>query len=245
MRCTNGGNTYIQRCSAYGYRLENEGCYNYYWSNYVRRLSIDIICRQNLQGRKDRCMKTPKSNLPDSKFCHLYYDCADPFESKICPYPKFFSMESKKCEDYKKVKCGSRIQIKQFCQYHYLTQCNHECMACLRFKPSCAGLSDGRHIHNLMRGDPRRPWYKLCKDERLVKQGRCKNTRYSMDPTCLIECKGGDNRYYASTKCGIYVWCYYGRKFTYNCPAGTVFDKKRRSCQHVYDTCKPCGTKSC
>ena len=51
MRCTNGGNTYIQRCSAYGYRLENEGCYNYYWSNYVRRLSIDIICRQNLQGK--------------------------------------------------------------------------------------------------------------------------------------------------------------------------------------------------
>ena len=57
----------------------------------------------------------------------------------------------------------------------------------------------------------------------------CKKTQYGMDPACLIECKGGDNRCYATTQCGIFAWCYYGRKFTYNCPAGTVFDKKRGS----------------
>lgn len=51
MRCTNSASTYIQRCSAYGYRLKNEECYSYRWSNYVRRLSTDVICRQNLKGK--------------------------------------------------------------------------------------------------------------------------------------------------------------------------------------------------
>jgi hypothetical protein len=43
-------------------------------------------------------------------FCHLYYDCSDPTESKICPYPKLFSEESKRCEDFKRVNCGSRVE---------------------------------------------------------------------------------------------------------------------------------------
>lgn len=51
MRCTNSASTYIQRCSAHGYRLKNEECYSYRWSNYVRRLSTDVICRQNLKGK--------------------------------------------------------------------------------------------------------------------------------------------------------------------------------------------------
>ena len=86
----------------------------------------------------------------------------------------------------------------------------------------------------------------VCDEGRFVKAGICRMTRYGPDPSCVtkIDCGSNENRYYATKDCRSYIWCYYGRTFGYWCPAGTVFNKKRGSCQHLYDTCKPCGTKS-
>ena len=83
----------------------------------------------------------------------------------------------------------------------------------------------------------------VCEAGRFVKQRRCKFSRYG-HPSCLIECGSRENRYYATEDCRSYVWCYYGRKFDYRCPPGTVFNKQQRHCEHLSDTCKPCGTKS-
>jgi hypothetical protein len=55
----------------------------------------------------------------------------------------------------------------------------------------------------------------VCDGERFVKEGRCRMTRYGPDPSCLIECGSRESRYYATTDCRSYVWCYYGRKFNY------------------------------
>ena len=63
----------------------------------------------------------------------------------------------------------------------------------------------------------------VCDGDRLVNQERCEITRYGpgktlygTDPACLIECSSTDNRYHATTYCGSYVWCWYGRKFNIN-----------------------------
>ena len=113
-------------------------------------------------------------------------------------------------------------------------------MPCEVNHPSCEGYPDGRSYHGYKKSSP---WYMVCDGERFVKEGVCRVTRYG-HPSCLIECGIRENRFYATEDCRSYVWCYYGRKFDFRCPAGTVFDKKRRSCEHLYDTCTPCGTKS-
>jgi hypothetical protein len=68
----------------------------------------------------------------------------------------------------------------------------------------------------------------LSLDEgRFVKQGVCRSSRYG-HLSCLIECGSRENRYYATGDCRSYVWCYYGRKFDFRCPAGTVSISKSR-----------------
>ena len=236
LRCLSGDlETRIARCYRYGWRLESGTCHG-------GKFPSSSPCSQNLKARKDKCRKAPKAHLPDSNFCHLYYDCSDPTESKICPYPKLFSETSRRCEDFKRVNCGSRIELKSYCHYH-LQPCRSYCTPCEVYHPSCEGYPDGRSYHSYKKS----PWYMVCDGERFVEEGRCGMTRYGPVPSCLteIDCGSNENRYYATRDCGRYVLCYYGRKFNYRCPAGTVFDKKRRSCEHLYDTCKPCGTKSC
>ena len=230
--CKGGRQAQIVRCNKKDKRLGSGTCIS-------DKYPSSNPCSQNLKARKDKCRKAPKVHLPDSNFCHLYYDCSDPTESKICPYPKLFSEVSRRCEDFKRVKCGSRVELKAYCHYK-LRLCISFCRPCEVDHPSCEGYPDGKNYHSFQKS----PHYMICDKGRFVKQGYCKFSRYG-HPSCLIECGSSENRYYATEDCRSYVWCYYGRKFDYRCPPGTVFDKKRRSCEHLYDTCKPCGTKSC
>ncbi|XP_071154351.1 uncharacterized protein [Mytilus edulis] len=202
-------------------------------------------CSRKLQERQQACSTKKSGLLPDSKFCHLYYDCSNPAKSKICQYPKLFSTKTNTCGDFKKVKCGSRIEFKSYCQY-YPPQHGFRGPPCELYHPNCEGYPDGANPHTEKTGAGS-PWYMLCKGERFIKEGICPNARYGFNKkTCqVVECSRKINKYYPTLGCRGYIWCYYGRQFRYNCAVGTVFDYRRQSCQHVYDVCKPCGTKSC
>lgn len=114
------------------------------------------------------------------------------------------------------------------------------CIPCTVEHPNCEGYPDGKNIHSY-RGAP---YYMVCDTGRLVTQGPCSRIDI-IDYSCYDKpCSKNLNTRYGTGHCDSYIWCYYGREYTYRCPAGTVFDKIRRSCQHSYDTCKPCGTKS-
>ncbi|XP_071154353.1 uncharacterized protein [Mytilus edulis] len=209
-------------------------------------MTTSYECLRKLQRRQQACSKRTSGLLPDSKFCHLYYDCSNPAKSKICQYPKLFSTKTNTCRDFRKVKCGSRIEFKSYCQYHSHPGAGNRGPPCELQHPNCEGYPDGANPHTEKTGAGS-PWYMLCKGERFVKDGICPNARYGFNKkTCqVVECSRKINKYYPTLGCRGYIWCYYGRQFRYNCAVGTVFDYRRQSCQHVYDVCKPCGTKSC
>ena len=187
----------------------------------------------------DACKKTNSKTLADTKYCHKYYECSEETKHKTCRYPKLFSQQSNSCEDFKKVKCGSRKEITDYCGY-FVIYCTR-CTPCHVNSPSCAGYPDGKNIHSYKGA----PFYMVCDTGRLMTTGLC-NGKYIIDYSCYDKpCSNKLNARYGTGHCDSYIWCYYGREFTYQCPAGTVFDKRRGSCQHKYDTCKPCGTKSC
>lgn len=63
----------------------------------------------------ETCKKTKSKILLDTEYCHKYYECSGETQHKTCTYPKLFSEESYSCEDFKKVKCGSRKERKNYC----------------------------------------------------------------------------------------------------------------------------------
>lgn len=203
-------------------------------------------CSRKLQERQQTCFRRNSGLLPDSKFCHLYYDCSDLAKSKICQYPKLFSTNTNTCRDFKNVKCGSRIEFKSYCQYYPRSHYGIRGPPCELNHPNCEGYPDGANPHTEKTGAGS-PWYMLCKGERFIKEGLCPNARYGFNKkSCqVVECNQNINKYYPTEWCRGYIWCYYGRQFQYNCAIGTVFDFKRQSCQHVYDVCKPCGARTC
>lgn len=177
--------------------------------------------------------KTRKSKtLPNTKYCHKYYECkkGSVVTPQMCRYPQLYSTQSNSCEDFKKVRCGSRKEYKTKCQYEnrYRLTC-YRCVPCEIKNPDCDGYPDGVNI-NRVKGHR---FYVVCDQGRTIGQG------------AFGRCTQDVNKRYSNGQCGNYIWCYYGRKYTYKCPAGTVFDEKRGSCQHAYDTCKPCGTRYC
>ncbi|CAG2187456.1 unnamed protein product [Mytilus edulis] len=140
-------------------------------------------CSRKLQERQQACSTKKSGLLPDSKFCHLYYDCSDPAKSKICQYPKLFSTKTNICRDFKKVKCGSRIEFKSYCQY-YPPQHGFRGPPCELYHPNCEGYPDGANPHTEKTGAGS-PWYMLCKGERFIKEGICPNARYGFNKkTC-------------------------------------------------------------
>lgn len=75
------------------------------------------------------CKMYPSLILSHPTYCQLYYNCSIPGDSGLkdndckprlylaeCPYPKLFSKETLKCENYTNVMCGYRIEIKWACK---------------------------------------------------------------------------------------------------------------------------------
>ncbi|CAG2187452.1 APC13 [Mytilus edulis] len=126
-------------------------------------------CSRKLQERQQACSTKKSGLLPDSKFCHLYYDCSDPAQSKICQYPKLFSTKTNTCRDFKKVKCGSRIEFKSYCKSILSTPTWISRPTCELYHPNCEGYPDGANPHTEKTGAGS-PWYMLCKGERFIKK---------------------------------------------------------------------------
>jgi hypothetical protein len=53
-----------------------------------------------------------------SIFCHKYYECkkGSVVTPQMCRYPQLYSTQSNSCEDFKKVRCGSRKEYKTKCK---------------------------------------------------------------------------------------------------------------------------------
>lgn len=226
---------YVYSCRHSKFQLSGFGCEN----------TTSSECTRKLQERQQACSTRKSSFLPDSKFCHLYYDCSNPTNSKICQYPKLFSTMTNSCQDFRNVKCGSRIEFKSYCQYHSTPGSGDWAPPCEFYNPNCEGFPDGANPHTGKTGDGS-PFYMLCKDGRLVKTGICPNSSNGFDrKTCqIVECNQMIDKYYPTLGCRGYIWCHYGIQFPYNCAVGTVFDYRRQNCQHVYDVYKPCGTRA-
>ncbi|CAG2187457.1 unnamed protein product [Mytilus edulis] len=147
-------------------------------------MTTSYECLRKLQRRQQACSKRKSGLLPDSKFCHLYYDCSNPAKSKICQYPKLFSTKTNTCRDFRKVKCGFRIEFKSYCQYHSHPGAGNRGPPCELQHPNCEGYPDGANPHTEKTGAGS-PWYMLCKGERFVKDGICPNARYGFNKkTC-------------------------------------------------------------
>ena len=83
----------------------------------------------------------------------------------------------------------------------------------------------------------------LCDKGRTIETGQCRST--GIDYSCYVKaCTTKIYRRYGAGQCENFIWCYNGTEYKYKCPAGTVFDEKHGKCEHLYYTCKPCGTKS-
>ena len=139
----------------------------------------------------------------------------------------------------RKSEINHHLYICIFVGGYFVMHCTR-CAPCHVNSPSCAGYPDGKNIHSYKGA----PFYMVCDTGRLMTTGLC-NGKYIIDYSCYDKpCSKKLNVRYGTGHCDSYIWCYYGREFTYQCPAGTVFDKRRGSCQHKYDTCKPCGTQT-
>lgn len=235
LECTLNGTTKLFNCPQKDLLLRENQCVTHTYYG----------CRYTSEDRSRRCLETHSTLISDSKFCHLYYDCKNPAESKVCPYPQLFSDVSNECKDFKYVDCGSRIELKSPC--HYNPQpCNTTCVPCEVDHPSCDGYRDGMFPHSIRTGSP---FYMQCEGQRFVKQGMCSIEIFASKECNQMYydmlCRNKTDGFYPAPKCGWYRWCVGGRPYEILCPLGTVFDEKRRSCQHIYDTCKPCGRKSC
>lgn len=130
-------------------------------------------------------------------------------------------------------------------QYNPPIGCGGSCIDCEVNHPSCEGYSDGVHAHPVKTPSP---YYMVCRDERFVREGVCDigNQHYEYDHRlCQVwECDETIDKRYPAPLCNEYIWCYHGLKYKQTCPAGTVFDDQTGSCNHSYNTCHPCGTKS-
>lgn len=113
------------------------------------------------------------SVFPKSDNCAQFYNCSLPRGSPQpgylgpyvdeCPYPKLFSENTGKCENFKTVTCGSREEIKYACNYEKLRCPRSHCRPCRYRYPDCRNLSDGFHVWKEM---IQSPYYAFCFSER-------------------------------------------------------------------------------
>jgi len=93
-------------------------CFQFFWIVYFSIApSIFSNVYTYYSEIEDACEKSKSKTLVDKDYCHTYYDCSVLINLKSCPYPKLFSEDTNSCEDFKKVKCGSRREFKNYCTY--------------------------------------------------------------------------------------------------------------------------------
>ncbi|WAR27183.1 hypothetical protein MAR_012887 [Mya arenaria] len=186
--------------------------------------------------------------------CQAFYNCSVRyipiprfFEQHLveCVYPKLFNTETKQCDHFENVKCGTRKEFKDGCKL-----------------PSCEGKPDGINVHPVRLWTP---FYAVCYKERTVKQDRCqddvdgraqlfhpeKNECVSLDMIprehggMMPECGTKVDGFYLDDfgRCDRYVHCQGGKYIgTIKCAVGEAFDDTKGGCVPEEKACGPCGT---
>ncbi|XP_048741495.1 uncharacterized protein LOC125655293 [Ostrea edulis] len=123
----------------------------------------------------DMCRGAPSALLPHPDSCAKHIDCSKVMQGMMgefeCPFPTLWNSETKRCDSPLNVKCGTRWEPKDACEYES-NACKHSshCIPCeVRF-PSCKGRADGI---NSWSGREWTPHFVVCENERLVHQGQC------------------------------------------------------------------------
>nr|XP_034307183.1 uncharacterized protein LOC105326764 isoform X1 [Crassostrea gigas] len=229
--------------------------------NYFQELEVVKICKMY-----------PSLILYHPIYCQLYYNCSIPADSGLkdddckprlyleeCPYPKLFSKETLKCENYTNVICGHRIEIKWLCKYEKVRVfCDyqlgyHRGLYCYGYFPNCDGYPDGLYL-NEHRGDDR--YYKKCLDGRTIEYGTCPNShtwntitflhkgkclspyelpvnehKYGQLPSCKGTHDGSYQYPQEEHRCDAYFTCQNGNAKGNKCPGTQLFDVNTGSCQ--------------
>jgi len=104
-------------------------------------------------------------NFIDNENCGRFYECQLNGILKLqqCAYPQQWSVETRKCEDYRMVKCGNRKAAKYPCDYDTSPLCS--------LKPTCEGKFDGIYPDLKRR---KCTWHYECRDERTIMHRRCR-----------------------------------------------------------------------
>ncbi|KAK6178875.1 hypothetical protein SNE40_011361 [Patella caerulea] len=204
--------------------------------------------------------------LPHAENCHWYYNCSlsvdlaewkynEPMTSE-CPYPKLFSLSSRRCEDYSEVECGYRKLSKNPCLYRENICRTSHCRPCTLRYGNCEGMEDGYHPF------PSKEWtpnYIICKDERSSQQLQCRDPRPIFSPeTKKCEhlknvpksygglrpvCDGRRDGFYPdeSGRCDVYFECFQSQFTEYSkCTGETVYSAGQGRCTFG-DVEPPCG----
>lgn len=120
-----------------------------------------------------KCIPGVRNRIAHPEHCARYHQCTGGHLSveMECPYPRLYNKHTSKCEVYMFVKCGSRLEPKDPCEYE-TNQCREtQCVPCRARFGSCIGLKDGP---NAWEGKPWTPHFVICKDERVILQGDCR-----------------------------------------------------------------------
>ncbi|XP_071135271.1 uncharacterized protein [Mytilus edulis] len=224
------------------------------------------------------CKSDANRLIPHPNTCQLYYNCSQavspiptwyrlythipqvlrPAYMHECPYPELFSTTTMSCQNYTDVKCGSRYETKNKCDYLAVNYyCSGACKVCIYFFPDCVGFADGIHRNEYI--------YFECQNERNIYGGQnpCPSNMAPHNGKCTdlfeiqhvqhsnwqlgyaIDCSGRPNGNYKSEhiqKCDIYYTCVNGNFTLTYCDSELVFDSKSSFCQNTTNVCSPCGS---
>ncbi|XP_052781097.1 uncharacterized protein LOC128217766 [Mya arenaria] len=218
---------------------------------------------------EERC-KMFGGMFPHPTECQVFYNCSVNytripwfFEQHLveCPYPQLFNTDTKQCDHFENVKCGSRAEIKDGCQYRSRRCLNARCRPCSVDFPSCVGKRDGINVHPVKLWSP---FYAVCYKERTIKEERCqadengrtqffhpeRNECVSLDMIprehggMMPECGTKVNGLYQDDfgRCDQYFSCQGGKYIgTVKCAVGEVFDGTKGGCVPQEKACRPCG----
>ncbi|CAG2229574.1 unnamed protein product [Mytilus edulis] len=229
------------------------------------------------------CKSDANRLIPHPNTCQLYYNCSQavspiptwyrlythipqvlrPAYLHECPYPELFSTTTMSCQNYTDVKCGSRYETKNKCDYLAVNYyCMGACKVCIYSFPDCVGFADGIHRNEYISQSSR---YFECQNERNIYGGQnpCPSNMAPHNGKCTdlfeiqhvqhsnwqlgyaIDCSGRPNGNYKSEhvqKCDIYYTCVNGNSTLTYCDSELVFDSKSSFCQNTTNVCTPCGS---
>ena len=110
-----------------------------------------------------------KYRFIDPKSCCRYYECVNGrLVVQLCQYPMLFDIQTKQCLDYSKVKCGTRKDCTNPCQYF-----TNEDPSLCEMVPSCNAKPQGIYL------DQNRAncqYFYSCRDDRVFNHTKCQGS---------------------------------------------------------------------